>query len=399
MSTFDLMTRLCLATEQISRLRSIRFHSAIRENRPARLISEYFRMLADFLDVARQSGVVKVHGDTIVKRQIRMTKLLNFDTIRMKTPYFVILNEVEYLHELTRRLRLIAWLPGFLIHRRLFRQLLHFDREQFLADYAAYRVEGESKPVRVGAPFLLKHVGAETGVLLVHGYMATPEEVRPLAEFLYRHGLTVYACRLRGHGTSPEDLAGRSWEEWLATVERGYFILANTCRNIVLGGFSMGAGLALLTGANHLPKVRAVFAINPPMKLRKRTARLAPAVVLWNKLVERISGEEGRQYFVPNEPENPDINYRRNPLSGVKELMELMGRVSGRLDDFRIPSLVIQGSEDPVVHPEGSERLYQELGSEDKEFAVFQSKRHVIIRGEGSERIFDRILPFIQSRV
>ncbi len=41
---------------------------------------------------------------------------------------------------------------------------------------------------------------------------------------------------------------------------------------------------------------------------------------------------------------------------------------------------------------------YQELGSKDKEFAVFPADRHVIIRGEGSERIFARILSFIRSR-
>ena len=121
-------------------------------------------------------------------------------------------------------------------------------------------------------------------------------------------------------------------------------------------------------------------------------------MMLWNKLVERISGEDAEQHFVPNEPENSDINYRRNPVSGVIELMELMEKVSGRLKDFRLPVLVIQGSDDPLVHPEGSEDLYQELGSKDKEFAVFPADRHVIIRGEGSERIFARILLFIQSR-
>jgi len=114
------------------------------------------------------------------------------------------------------------------------------------------------------------------------------------------------------------------WKSRLAAVERGYLILANCCQNIVLGGFSCGAGLALLTGADNLPNVKAVFAINPPAKLRRKAAKLAPAVVIWNKLVERISGEEIKIYSVPNEPENPDINYMRNPISGIKELMELM---------------------------------------------------------------------------
>ncbi len=398
LSTFDLMERLYLATEEISRLKDIRFHEAIRKDQGPRPISEDRRMLADFLDAARQSGAVELRSDIIIKKQLRMKPLWNVQSIRRENPYLVILNEVEYLCPLTRRLRQIAWRPQFLVRRALHRQFLHAAHEQFTSDHAAHQTDGDSKPMEVGAPFLLKRAGARTGVLLVHGYTAAPEEVKPLAMFLHQHGLTVYACRLPGHGTSPADLAQRKWEEWLTAVERGYLILANCCRDVVLGGFSTGAGLVLLAAAANPPGVRAVFAINPPVKLRRRKARLAPAMMLWNKLVERISGEDAEQHFVPNEPENPDINYRRNPVSGVIELMELMEKVSGCLKDFRLPVLVIQGSDDPLVHPEGSEDLYQELGSKDKEFAVFPADRHVIIRGDGSERIFARILSFIQSR-
>ena len=78
--------------------------------------------------------------------------------------------------------------------------------------------------------------------------------------------------------------------------------------------------------------------------------------------------------------------------------MELMEKTSERLKYFTLPVLVVQGSDDPVVDPEGSKNLYQELGSEDKELAVYRADRHVIIRGNGSERIFARVLSFIQSR-
>ncbi len=399
LSTFDLMERINLAAEEICRLKDIRFHGCIRKDKGPRSIREDRGMLADFLDVARQSGAVEIRDDIIIKKHLRMKPRWNVQSIRRENPYLVILNEVEYLGALTRQLRKVAWRPRFLVHRQRHRQLVRLDLDQFAVDHAAHRADGESTPVHVGAPFLLKHAHAKTGVLLVHGYMAAPEEIRPLAIFLHQHGFTVYACRLPGHGTSPADLARRKWEEWLTVVERGYLILANCCRDVVLGGFSTGAGLALLTAAANPPKITAVFAINPPVKLRRRMARLAPAVLLWDKLVEKISGEEAEQHFVPNEPENPDINYRRNPISGLIELMELMDRVSGCLKDFRLPVLVIQGSDDPLVDPEGSEDLYQKLGSKDKEFAVFPADRHVIIRGEGSERIYARILSFIQLRL
>ena len=200
-------------------------------------------MFADFLDVARRSGAVEIQGDTIVKKRFRIASPLGFHNIRRDNPYLVILNEVKFLNALTRRLRFVAQRPWSLVRPRLHRQLLHLDQQQFEADYGAYAVENESKPMHIGTPFLMKRIGAKTGVLLIHGYMAAPEEVRPLGAFLHRHGFTVYACRLPGHGTSPDDLAQRNWEEWLMAVERGYLILANAYHHIVLGGFSCGANL------------------------------------------------------------------------------------------------------------------------------------------------------------
>ncbi|MGE5311683.1 MAG: alpha/beta fold hydrolase [Nitrospirota bacterium] len=399
LKVFDLAQRVYVAAEEVVRLKGLRFHAALRKDQSLQFCSQYQRALADFLAVAEKSGVVKVKGEELRKKQRKMTKLLTPFAVRRENPYLVILNEVEYLGRLTRRLCRIAWRPGWLIGRRLRRQLCRLDQEQFAADYLTYRREGESKAPEIGAPFLLKCFRRRIGVVLVHGYLAAPEEVRPLAESLHRHGCNIYAVRLPGHGTSPDDLAGRTWEQWLASVERGYLILANTCRNVILGGFSMGAGLVFLAAAGRLPKVRGVFGINPPVRLRKRSAKLVPAVVLWNKLVERIGSSPEQSHFVPNDPENPHINYTRNPVNSLRELMELMERASERLKEITVPALVIQGSDDPVVHPEGSEELYQKLGATDKELAIFPSARHVMIRGDDSERIFSRVWDFVRQRM
>src|SRR5436190_11697172 len=75
-------------------------------------------------------------------------------------------------------------------------------------------------PVLSGAePFFLP--GGPTGVLLTHGFTSSPAEVRPLGLFLAEQGYTVYAPRLAGHGTAPEDLQTTSWPEWVASARAG----------------------------------------------------------------------------------------------------------------------------------------------------------------------------------
>jgi esterase/lipase/1-acyl-sn-glycerol-3-phosphate acyltransferase len=399
LSLFSLAQRLYMAAEAVKELKSIRLHAGLLQDQCVQLCRNYHTVLADFLEVAKQSGAVEVEGDVIHLRRLAMKTLFDFHSIRRENPYQVILNEVEYLRPLTRKVRLIAEHSNWLLRWRLRRKFLRIARQEFDSDYETYWREGVSKPKHIGAPTFYRKLRPRAGVLLVHGYLAAPEEVRPLAEYLHQQGYTVFVPRLRGHGTSPQDLALRTWEDWLQSVERGYMILANSARDVVLGGFSMGAGLALLAATNLLYKVKAVFAINCAMRLRRRTAKLAPAVVLWNKLVDKLVKDEGRRHFVSNEPENPHINYFRNPISGVKELMELMEQLSLRLDRIKVPTLLIQSSGDPVVHPEGSKEVYENLGSEDKELVMFNADRHGILRGELSQRVFTRIVEFLHSRV
>lgn len=399
LSLFDFAERLYLAAETVTRLKSVRFHRALYLDQCVQFCRRYPQILADFIEVAEKSGAVKIKGNRIQKKTRKVKELLDFHTIRRDNPYQVILNEVEFLRPITKKLRFIAEYPRWFMRRRLRRRFHRIAKREFAADYNTYHRKGESKPKHIGSPIFYRKFRAKVGVLLVHGYMAAPEEVRPLANHLYRHGYTVFAPRLRGHGTSPEDLAERTWEDWLQSVERGYLILANSCEDVVLGGFSAGAGLALLAATNSLYKIRAVFSINCAMRLRRRTAKLAPAVVLWNKLADKLLKDEGRRHFIPNEPENPEINYLRNPISGVKELMELMDELSERLGQIEVPALVIQASEDPVVHPNGSRELYEKLGSRDKELIVVSSERHGIIRGEGSDSVFAQVVEFLAKRL
>ena len=111
--------------------------------------------------------------------------------------------------------------------------LLAAESELFIKEYEHYYCEGESKPPDIGMPFFLHAPEADTGVLLIHGLLAAPEEVRPWADFLHRTGLTVYAPRLAGHGTSSRNLSMHNYHDWLDSVDRGHAILKTCCKKII----------------------------------------------------------------------------------------------------------------------------------------------------------------------
>ena len=211
-----------------------------------------------------------------------------------------------------------------------------------------YFVERESKDKRIGMPHLIRGNSRKYGILLIHGYMAAPAEVHQLAIYLNKQGYRVYTPRLRGHGTSADDLENRTYQDWIASVDRGYAIVSNLCRNVIVGGFSTGAGLALDL-AIRIPGIAAVFAVSPPLRFQDFGAKFVPAMDTWNRLMSRVRLNGARKVFVLNRPENPHINYPRNPVSGVREIDRLMESVESRLPELSIPTLVVQASMDPVV--------------------------------------------------
>jgi esterase/lipase len=157
-----------------------------------------------------------------------------------------------------------------------------------------------------------------------------------------------------------------------------------------VGGFSAGAGLALELASRN-PKIAGVFSVCPPMRLRNPFFRIAPGIDTLNKSLQKVRMGRVLKRYVENHPENPDINYRRNPISGVHELGRLMEHVGDRLPQVGMPALVVQSKGDPVVDPHGSKELFEKIGSEDKQYRTFDFKRHGILTGDGSEAVHAEI--------
>jgi esterase/lipase len=112
--------------------------------------------------------------------------------------------------------------------------------------------------------------------------------------------------------------------------------------------------------------------------------------------MNRVHLDDAKKEFIENNPENPHINYLRNPISGVRELVRLMDAVEPKLTDIKVPALVIQSLGDPVVNPKGSRKIFNLLGSKDKEYILFNFERHGILLGDGAKRVHKAVWDFIK---
>jgi len=66
---------------------------------------------------------------------------------------------------------------------------------------------------------------SDVGVLLLHSYTSTPYEFADLAMYLADKDITAYVPTIAGHGTTPDDLAKTTIDDWQKSAEDAYLFL------------------------------------------------------------------------------------------------------------------------------------------------------------------------------
>ncbi len=233
--------------------------------------------------------------------------------------------------------------------------------------------------------------GGGTGCLLLHGFTGSPLEMVPMAESLARDGLTVHVARLAGHGTSPEDLARTSWEEWIDSAHQALRALQARCRVVAVGGLSMGGAIALHLAATASPD--AVIAMATPVRLRPlfhRLARVAQPVMPYAPVMRRIG------------PRSPDVlpyraSYPRIPLGAMGELSRLFDRTRELLPAVRAPLLVAQGRWDWAIPSESAHVIYTRVASAVRRLLWLPHSGHLVTLDRDRGHLFAEVRRFLAA--
>ena len=276
-------------------------------------------------------------------------------------------------------------------------RLVAAEAELFLAEYQKHYIDGESKPREIGMPVFLSAPQSDTGVLLLHGLMAAPAEVRQWADFFHARGLTVYAPRLAGHGTSAHDLALRTYNDWLASVNRGHEILKTCCNKILVAGFSTGAGLALQMAIAKPDDFEAVIAVSAPYRFASFSSHFAEVLNAFNHACNQVGLSRLAVPFMKNNADNLHINYLRCPVSAFVQVKSLMRKVRRSLPDITIPALILQARRDPKVAPASGPAIYKRIGAPQKHFAWIDYSLHGIVLGDIAADTFKEVDAFLKT--
>lgn len=244
----------------------------------------------------------------------------------------------------------------------------------------AARSEGVSKTENL--PFHLPAAPPRRGgLLLVHGFSASPWEVHQTAVELAACGWEAVAIRLPGHGTSSEDLALRRLEEWEAAVMAGYELLALAGPPVGLG---VSTGALLLAQLATQRPLAGLILLSAFLRLRHR---LAPWVGLLRYLHPYQDAE------VPAQLER--YYYRRRPLAAIHQLNRLLRRLPMLLPRIDVPVLIINGRGDRTIDLASAQELAEKIGSQQRTVRVLGPEvPHLLTTAENPRRA--EVLQLIQ---
>lgn len=251
----------------------------------------------------------------------------------------------------------------------------------------------------------------DTGALLIHGYLATPEELRGLAEHLAQNGLRVDAPLVAGHGTSLSELAQTTWRDWYASVESALGELQAECARVFVVGMSLG-GLHGLHLAAHHPELAGVVALSPPAVVffdERRPWRKSSDLKLWAlsrmpwvaKLYRGETSDAVPQFLHADirdeQARKRHIYYKFNPTSGVLELLKCAAHVRAELAQITQPLLLLHSPLDHTVPPKSSEFVLARVSSTDKTLDIKTAANswHVLVEDVDAAKVFARVGEFI----
>jgi carboxylesterase len=235
--------------------------------------------------------------------------------------------------------------------------------------------------------------GNAIGVLLLHGFTGTPQNIRPIADHLARRGYTVAGPRLAGHGTAIADMIPTGPHDWLRSAGEGLAWVRQFARTIFVAGVSLGGTLAFGMALEHGDALAGVACINSPFL---DVAALEPLVKDPNAPAT-VPAPWTDPRMLTKDPSAAGIVYFEMPIAALGRGLAYAAQVREQLGKIHIPALLFFSNDDAIIDPANGPYVLEHLGSTSKRLVHLTQSNHEATIDFDKERIALELEAFIQE--
>lgn len=230
-----------------------------------------------------------------------------------------------------------------------------------------------------------------------------------LVEHFTSRGITVQAMDTRGNGRSQGQRAYvERWEEYREDLTRFVRLIRQEegDRPVFLLGNSLGGLIALDYAMEHPEGLRGVIAASPPLGRLGVPAPLLALGRILSRLWPRFSIRTGmdlsglaRDPAVTEAVLADPLFHRVGTARLSTEVVAAIARVQAAAPRFPLPLLVLHGSEDRLVPPDGSRAFVARVGHPDRELREYAGAYHVLFADLDRGRVLADVERWIVARL
>jgi carboxylesterase len=242
------------------------------------------------------------------------------------------------------------------------------------------------------SPFVLP--GGQVGVLLIHGFTASPTQFRLVGNDLHQRRLTVSAPLLPGHGTTVADLSKQRWQDWVQHIDSAFIDLKARCSTVFVAGISLGSLLALYLATQHAD-LKGMILYSPLVKMPGGVAiHLVPVLKYFVREIRKT----------PDFSTDPDAlkrlwDYPSISLFALHEMICLRGKVQPLLEHINTPTLIIYSTLDKLIAANSAQFTYDHIGSVDKTLIVLNNSGHDVTLDSEWQEVAEQTWQFIRKHL
>jgi alpha-beta hydrolase superfamily lysophospholipase len=256
---------------------------------------------------------------------------------------------------------------------------------------------------------LYEPAGEPVGLILVaHGVAEHGGRYRHVADLLVGLGLRVAIPDHRGHGRSGgKRLLARDLSEFGADLETLRTLELVDGRPTYLLGHSMGGCIALDYALDHQDSLAALVlsapAVLPGDDINPVLIKVAKVL---GKVVPGLPGQKLSSASISRDPavvaayDADPLNYRGALSAGIGgAMLRAMESFPARLPSLKLPLLVLSGTDDKIVNPEGARLVDRLAGSSDKTLKMYDGLYHEVFNEPEQDLVLGELTDWLKAHL
>ena len=255
----------------------------------------------------------------------------------------------------------------------------------------------------------LPDLDPEAILLVIHGYAEHSGRYDKLADHFVSLNYGVYALDHIGHGKS----AGyrvyvHKFQDFVDTLKIYCNMIINWHPNkpIYVIGHSMGGLISTALLIDYQKKLAGAILTSPCIKTFDEFTYMKIAVLeVLSTLLPKIKIAKIKAEFISRDPkvvqaynDDPLVNKGKITARLASELRKTMNYIIEHANKITIPILIMQGRDDKIVDPVGSQILYDIINSDDKTIKLYDHLFHEILNEPEHKRIMNNIKIWLDNQ-